>query len=688
MSRFKKATREKLKLRMAIDGPSGSGKAQSLDSKVLTPTGWRQMGELSPGDRVIGANGMPCRITHIHPQGKKDLFNVVFSDGSSTLCCMEHLWLTQTVLDRGAFNCKGRPGTVKSLAEISRSVRDKHGKRNHSIPMVQPVQFDQPEPLPLDPYLMGVLLGDGHFDQRFVTVTNPEPSIQAAIVRSLPEDTFLKSINDDGLQFAIRRFSPQHRNRVVQVIRQLGLAGKKSTEKFVPDVFKFAHLENRIALLQGLLDTDGYACGFTLEYSTSSPWLASDFQFLVESLGGVVTVKERLPIYTYRGEKKAGALSHRIYVSLPGPICPFRLERKAKAYRSRTKYQPRRFVESIEYAGPMEAKCITLDSPDQLYVTDNCIVTHNSYTGLRFAFTLATQLGNGRVAGIDSEHESMRKYTGDSPDGIPFEFDVLELKNNAPTAYTEAIVEAGREGYDVILVDSLSHAWVGEGGALELKDKAGQSQTAWKDITPMHNRMIESILKSPAHVICTMRSKTDWVYDEVVDERTGRKKTVPRKVGLAPVQRPGMEYEFDLYGSMDWSHILTISKSRCTALQDQTSVKPGAEFLAPLIAWLDAGVEPTKPKLVSPEQLERINELIAKLGARPGQTLVELKKHFGIEGFTEDKTAAALASMTEVQGVAFEGRLWKLVEKKNGQAAAALTPAPATTVTAPSGNGS
>jgi hypothetical protein len=199
---------------------------------------------------------------------------------------------------------------------------------------------------------------------------------------------------------------------------------------------------------------------------------------------------------------------------------------------------------------------------------------------------------------------------------------------------------------------------------------------------------MDAIIRCQCHVFATMRTKTEYVMTEVIDERTGKKKSVPQRIGMAPLQRDGMEYEFDIYASIDSDHVLTVSGSRCKAVDKAMVAKPGPDFLAPVIEWLDSGVVPTKPKLVSPEQLNRVNELIVKLGARPAQTLVELKKHFGIEGFTEDKVAAALTSMTEVQGVAFEGRLWKLVEKRNGQAATAATTAPATTAEATSGNGS
>jgi nucleoside-triphosphatase THEP1 len=206
-----------------------------------------------------------------------------------------------------------------------------------------------------------------------------------------------------------------------------------------------------------------------------------------------------------------------------------------------------------------------------------------TFTALRFAHALAA----GRpIAFIDTERGSASKYVGEAPDGTPWAFDVIELTTFSPETYTEAIESAGRAGYAVLIIDSLSHAWEGKGGALEIKDRVGGNQfTAWRQVTPMHNRMIDAILQSSCHVITTMRSRMEYVQD--TDEK-GKVLGV-RKVGMSPIQRPGMEYEMDVVCDIDWAHILTVSKSRCSAIQDAKREKPGPEFLTPLIEWLTSG---------------------------------------------------------------------------------------------------
>lgn len=224
-----------------------------------------------------------------------------------------------------------------------------------------------------------------------------------------------------------------------------------------------------------------------------------------------------------------------------------------------------------------------------------------SYTALRFAFALAGP--KGRVAVIDTEHRSASKYQGESPDGIPFEFDTCELEHYAPTTYTGVIREAGKAGYDVLVIDSLSHGWEGTGGALDQVDRAasrsksGNSFAAWRDVTPQHREMVETILACPCHVIATMRSK--MAYEMETDAKG---KVKPVKVGLKPIQREGVEYEFDVVADMDIDHLLTVSKSRCPALDGAKASKPDAVFLAPFVSWLAAGADPVPQPKQDPPQ--------------------------------------------------------------------------------------
>ncbi|MEI8374951.1 MAG: AAA family ATPase, partial [Planctomycetota bacterium] len=207
--------------------------------------------------------------------------------------------------------------------------------------------------------------------------------------------------------------------------------------------------------------------------------------------------------------------------------------------------------------------------------------------------TLA-RLANTKIAAIDTEHGALSKYQGYTFDGMPpVDFDTCQLQHFAPTAYTAAIREAAAAGYGVLLIDSLSHAWSGVGGALAQVDQksagGGSSFTAWKDVTPQHNELVEAILSYPGHVLASMRTKMEYVLEE--EDRKGRKVMVPKKIGMKPVQREGMDYEFDIVCDLDEAHTLIVGKTRCPAIDGQRVVKPGPEFLAPVVRWLDEGID-------------------------------------------------------------------------------------------------
>jgi hypothetical protein len=202
------------------------------------------------------------------------------------------------------------------------------------------------------------------------------------------------------------------------------------------------------------------------------------------------------------------------------------------------------------------------------------------------ALSIATNLANGQpVALVDTEHGSASKYAG------LFEFDVAVMHPPFhPDKFIKAIEEAQEAGYAVLIIDSISHAWSGTGGVLDLVDeaakrsKSGNTYMAWKEGTPIQNRMIDAIVQSGLHVIVTMRSKTEYMLSD-----TGNGKQAPRKVGMAPVQRDQFEYEFDVVFDMDVENNAIVSKTRCPALTGRVFPKPGADVAGVLREWLSDG---------------------------------------------------------------------------------------------------
>lgn len=206
------------------------------------------------------------------------------------------------------------------------------------------------------------------------------------------------------------------------------------------------------------------------------------------------------------------------------------------------------------------------------------------------ALTLATAMG-GQIGVIDTERSSASRYADE------FEFDVIELSHYSPDSYVQAIREFDRAGYDVLIIDSLSHAWMGEGGVLDI---AGGKFSGWKDATPAHNALVSAILNSRMHVIVTMRSKTEYAVE--VDDKT--KKQNIKKIGTAPIQKDGVEYEMDIVGDLDWSHTMTINKTRCRAIDGKVFRNPDATFMDIVKTWLNTGEESTAD-LIRQLQAER-----------------------------------------------------------------------------------
>ena len=210
-----------------------------------------------------------------------------------------------------------------------------------------------------------------------------------------------------------------------------------------------------------------------------------------------------------------------------------------------------------------------------------------SWTALQIATILAAY-GKAKIAAIDTEGKSLRKYAGS------FTFDVVELRDHNPQLYMDAIQSAEKAGYDVLIIDSLSHAWNGMNGTLEVVDKAGAKMkdnkfAGWSTGRPLQNKFVRTILDANIHIIGTMRAKTEWAME--IDDRTG--KTKPVKVGVGAVQSDSFEYEFDVVGLMQPDHSIDIVKTRCPDL-DNSQITDIPHFVGVIHAWLTDGVEPPK----------------------------------------------------------------------------------------------
>jgi phosphate starvation-inducible PhoH-like protein len=376
------------------------GRAQPYSRNVLTPTGFRRIGELAVGDLVTGSDGSPTPVLGVYPQGRKPVFRVTAQDGASTVCCGEHLWTVQTPADKR----RGRQPRVVETREMIGKVRGAHRHRFELPLLSSPVAFE-PQDLPMEPYALGLLLGDGCI----TTTTTPsfstgDPELALALEMQLEG---IELAHKSGFDYVLRhraggRGGTRIANPVTQTLRELGLAGTRSSTKFVPDPYLRNAPEVRLALLQGLLDTDGgpvtqrrRSC--RVQYTTTSPRLRDDVLFLVRSLGGVVYWRTRRAAGRQPGRAKGRPVGYRydafvLDIRLPEGIEPFRLTRKRWTYRAfGGGGRPMRFVHSIEPAGEEDTICIQVAAADSLYVTDDFLVTHNT---LNDAFIILDEAQN------------------------------------------------------------------------------------------------------------------------------------------------------------------------------------------------------------------------------------------------------------------------------------------------------
>lgn len=396
-----------------ITGQAGSGKAQSIDSIVITPDGIKTLGQILPGDYIISENGDSIKVLNIFPQGKKDLYRITFSDGSNTLCCKEHLWnvilrdnIHRKINRNGKINKNHNKYITLSLEEIMKKGIKNGQKDKWFIPSQNLTKFND-QKVNINPYILGCLLGDGSIKHSTPEITNEDTEIIEYFQKWCDDNDLIfynkPSIDKYGknLTYSITSRKNQtitEHNTLTKKLREYKLMGTDSFSKFIPKQYLYNSEEIRVELLQGLMDTDGWiqinkfrtGKGETSMpyFCTVSEQLKNDFIFLIQSLGGICYVSEQQGKYKPKGEDKYTftATNYKICINVPNNIRSklFKLKRKQERVTLQ-KNIPNRSISSIEYVKNDEAVCILVDSPTHLYLTDSFIVTHNTLVSIQAA---------------------------------------------------------------------------------------------------------------------------------------------------------------------------------------------------------------------------------------------------------------------------------------------------------------
>lgn len=354
-----------------ISGNPKTGKASSVNSIVYTPDGPKRMGDIVVGDMVCTPDGTTAKVTEVHPQGVRDVYELTFSDDSTAECDINHLWKVKRNY-RNKFDWE-----ILRLSEIIDEGLHYSDRPKWSIPLTEPVFFNKKEQS-IPPYILGCLIGDGAIsdktprfitaDQELVDVFSEYASRINLNFRSISGYNYVLSHPDNE----------QGDNKLTNMLRDLNLLGKNSHTKFIPEEYLYGSISQRFQLIRGLMDTDGYNDkGKTAEYTTVSKQLARDVVEVLQSLGYTGKIKKR----TTKCNGKEFP-SYRIHISGNNISQLFNLSRK-KYNTKRIKPKLTRTIKKIKWLRKDECQCIVIDHPDHLYLTDNFIVTHNSTTCLQ-----------------------------------------------------------------------------------------------------------------------------------------------------------------------------------------------------------------------------------------------------------------------------------------------------------------
>lgn len=380
-------------------GTTGAGKALPLDALVHTPAGWRRMAEIEVGTWVSTPDGRSARVDGVFPQGELDIYEIEFADGRTAEACPEHLWEVHHKHWAGKY----KPGVSRAGAakprllrtrEISELLERNGGKFSIRLPspVEKPVAVQ-----PLDPYLLGALLGDGDLTGKSFRFSSADAALVASVGEALSAVGCELHRYDSSAPIDYHvRLAPEEAHpganpgRLRSGLRALGLEGADCFAKFIPETYKEASVGQRWALVQGLMDTDGTcdARKVSLSFSTSSRRLAMDFQEVVRSLGGMATLTGKQPFYVAKGGiRREGRTNYVVLIRHPEPDRFFSLPRKV-ALASRPYQYARNLklgITAIRFKRRAQAACIRIDHPDHLFITNDYVVTHNTETLLGFA---------------------------------------------------------------------------------------------------------------------------------------------------------------------------------------------------------------------------------------------------------------------------------------------------------------
>lgn len=378
---------------------TGAGKCQPYYSKVLTPTGWTTMGEIQTGDLVTVPDGSSAKVIGVYEPGEKDVYELTFKDGRKVRSCDDHVWPVYCVNWK-----RSKTGPIRNIT--TRQIRA-HLENNKCPIGIQPPSLEndsQDIDLPMDPWLLGFLLGDGCM-RVGLEFSTADSQIVDRVQALLTEDYQVKHTGgyDYRIMFANRQLGKKRHgenisklkrnhlghliengtsaNVYIQTLKHMGLHGKLSHEKFIPEIYFRGSKHQRLELIRGLVDSDGTIDKKSVYFTSTSKELSKGFAELIHSVGGIARIKHTTNrTYVYKGKRKPCRDTYTVITKYPTPWDLVSLARKKNLCGDSYQYGPtlKNNIVSVEKVGHEPVKCILIDHPDHLYITDGYMVTHNT----------------------------------------------------------------------------------------------------------------------------------------------------------------------------------------------------------------------------------------------------------------------------------------------------------------------
>lgn len=376
-----------------ITAPTGSGKAIPNDALIPTPKGLRKAKSIKVGDKVFNVDGQPVKVLGVYPQeGKQETYELTFKDGRTARCNLEHLWEVTT---------KDKV-TVMPLSEILKDYQTNwlaesgatYSRNKYSVPLPGPIEYAKQD-VPVDPYVLGALIGNGGFTSPQLSISSGNPYVPKEITKRIGHPATFRRPDNYTYKFIDTTKAYKNGDSYYKYIQTKDffkdlpeLIGCKSHTKFIPDIYKYNSIKVRWLVLQGLFDTDGYIDSrkYQISYSTTSEQLKDDIVEIIRSLGYIAYVTR-----DKRDEKYKYGKCFKIQVGCPDKDKPkfFRANEKsmkralygAKHYKTRRKDKLLKIVD-IKKIKPTKQRCFLVDDPRHLFITENFVVTHNTYLGI------------------------------------------------------------------------------------------------------------------------------------------------------------------------------------------------------------------------------------------------------------------------------------------------------------------